>query len=271
MKKIAAVAVIGLILITILSACGLLQEPEAPSGTLEAVPVEIVATEPPQTAEPISEEATNVSEPVEEPDTEPDTEPDAEPEPPEEEAGQSDAPGPLVFSIIPDESQVRFELDEDLRGARKTVIGTSNQVVGEIALDSSDLSATQVGTILINARTLLTDNDFRNRAIQNEILDTGDFEFIEFTPTAVEGLPDAVNPGELASFVIIGDLTIRDFTNEVSFDVEAALVSPDEISGTASASVSRADYGLRIPEVPNVANVEEDVELYIDFIARAVR
>ena len=35
--------------------------------------------------------------------------------------------------------------------------------------------------------------------------------------------------------------------------------------------ILREDYGLVIPQVPNVANVEEEVELYIDFTANAVQ
>ena len=66
-----------------------------------------------------------------------------------------------------------FELDEDLRGSRITVVGMTDQVAGEVALDFANLADTQVGTIQINARTLATDNNFRNRAIQNEILQTG--------------------------------------------------------------------------------------------------
>lgn len=97
----------------------------------------------------------------------------------------------VIFQISPADSQVRFELDEDLRGSRVTVVGTTDQVAGEIAVNLADLAQTQVGVIQINARTLATDNNFRNRAIQNEILDTGANEFITFTPTAVNGLPPA--------------------------------------------------------------------------------
>jgi hypothetical protein len=46
-------------------------------------------------------------------------------------------------------------------------------------------------------------------------------------------------------------------------------VSETQIAGIASAIIARSDYGLTIPSVPNVANVEEEVELYIDFVANA--
>lgn len=160
-------------------------------------------------------------------------------------------------------------MDEDLRGARTTVVGATDQVAGEIAFDLNDLSTAQVGVLQINARTLVTDNSFRNRAIQNEILETGSYEFITFTPTAINGLPANATVGEAITFTIDGDLTIRDVTQPVTFTVVATPVTESQLAGTASAVITRADYNLAIPSVPNVANVEEEVELYIEFVANA--
>ncbi|HRQ40325.1 MAG TPA: YceI family protein [Chloroflexota bacterium] len=231
----------GLLVVTavFLSACGLLQEPEAASAPIEAVPLVIETP----TAAAASDTAIA-------------------------DTGTT-ATGPVIFQIDPAQSQVRFELDEDLRGSRITVVGTTNQVAGELAVDLSNPTATQVGIIQINARTLATDNNFRNRAIQNEILDTGAYEFITFTPTAVTGLPESVNVDDPVTFTIAGNLTIRDVTNAVTFTVQATAVSATQLTGTATATVSRGDYGLQIPSVPNVANVEEEVELIIDFVANA--
>ena len=174
-----------------------------------------------------------------------------------------------VFTIDSAASQVRFQLDEDLRGTRTTVVGSTDQVAGQLSLNLADLSQTQVGIIQINARALATDNNFRNRAIQNEILETGSFEFITFTPTGIEGLPASATVGETISFNLVGDLTIRDITMPATFAVEATADSETTITGTATSIVNRADFGLNIPSVPNVANVEEEVELYIDFTANA--
>lgn len=174
-----------------------------------------------------------------------------------------------VYQIDPAASAVRFELDEVLRGNPITVVGSTNQVAGEIAFDLNDLSTAQVGTIQVNARGLTTDNNFRNRAINNEILDTGAFEFITFTPTGVNGLPGSAAVGDSVEFTLDGDLTIRDVTQPVTFNVTAVVASDTQLTGTASAVVQRADYNLVIPEVPSVANVEEEVELYIDFVANA--
>lgn len=263
-KGIFWIAVV-LVLSVSLTACGLLREVDAPSATLEAVPLEVaptasvLATEPVESVETTVEEAT-ATEPAEPTVT--------EAAPPEEDAPAETA-GAVIFSIDSSASRVRFELDEELRGQPTTVVGETDQVAGEMALDFADLSTAQVGVIQINARTLVTDNSFRNRAINNEILDTGTYELITFTPTAVTGLPDGVAIGDTVTFTIVGDLTIRDITNEVAFEVTATAVSASQISGTASTIVTRADYDLTIPSVPNVANVEEEVELYIDFTANS--
>lgn len=246
MKKLTLSIILLSGVLLFAAGCGLLQEPEQVSAPIEATPLEL----PTATSEAIIE-----SQPTESPDQ-------LETEESQQVEGEL-----RIFSINPEESQVRFELDEDLRGQRITVVGITDQVAGEIGVNLSDLSTTQVGVIQINARGLSTDNNFRNRAIQNEILDTGSFEFITFTPTAINGLPDSVEIGEEVSFTLDGDLTIRDVTSPVSFTIVAKADSENQLSGTASAVISRGDFGLNIPSVPNVANVEEDVELYIDFVA----
>jgi polyisoprenoid-binding protein YceI len=248
--RIIATGLVASFMLLFIAACGLLQEPEEASGTIEAIPLEIAANaedeaEGPEAEEPAVEEVAT-EEPVE-----------------------ATSSGLVIFTISPEGSEVRFELDEDLRGLRNTVVGTTDQVAGELAVDINDLSTVQAGVIQINARTLATDNNFRNRAIANEILKTGAFEFITFTPTAVNGLSGSVGEGETVNFTIVGDLTIRDITAEATFDVEATVDSATQLSGTAGTVVSRADYGLNIPSVRNVANVEDEVELYIDFVASA--
>lgn len=253
------------------AACGALREPEAPSAPLEAIPLEL-ATEPAVPAAPTPAPipaATEETEPVE--DIAPAGEEAAaatEPAAPAAEAAP--ASERLIYRLSQTESQVRFELGEDLRGVRTAVTGVTDQIAGEIAANLSDLSSTQLGVVQINARGLATDNNFRNRAIHNEILDTGAYEFITFAPTAIDGLPASAVLGEEVRFTIDGDLTIRDITRPVTFDVTATTVSADRLVGTATASVNRVDFDLRIPSVPSVANVDEVVRLTIDFVAEAM-
>lgn len=271
-KNIYTVLLLFMVLLAA-TACGILQEPAEPSATIEAVPLEVDENEEPAVVEEPTEAA---EEPPVELDEEETAEEAVEEEAAEEtteetavESNETTAGGLTVYEISPAASTVQFELDEDLRGVRTTVVGSTDQVAGQLALDLSDLSTAQVGQIQINARTLATDNNFRNRAIQNEILETGAYEFISFVPTAVNGLPASAAVGEEISFTVDGDLTIRDITEPVTFTVVATAVSDTQISGTATATVLRETYGLTIPEVPNVANVENEVDLIISFVADA--
>lgn len=258
-KSIVMVLTLATLLL-LATGCSLLADPPTPSAPLEAIPL----TE----AEP---SPTTASDPVAEDPPEPTASPAASVAATETAAPTATATAApaerRIYSISSADSLVTFELDEDLRGQRKTVVGSTDQVAGEIGLALDDLSTAEVGTIRINARTLTTDNNFRNRAIQNEILDTGEFEFITFTPTAVNGLPATAEIGEEVSFTIDGELTIRDVTQPVTFAVVATATSAEELAGTATATVSRDAYGLAIPQVPNVANVEDEVALAITFVA----
>ncbi len=177
-----------------------------------------------------------------------------------------------LFRISQDESQVRFELDEELMGAPKHVVGTTNQVAGDVIIDFSNPANSEIGMIRINARTLATDNDFRNRALRLTILQSAQdaYEFIEFTPTALEGLPTSGEVGQAYEFTITGDLKIRDITRPVTFRATVTLTEDGRLQGTAETTVMRSDFGLQIPQVPNVANVTEEVLLGIDFVALEV-
>lgn len=177
-----------------------------------------------------------------------------------------------LFAIVPEESEVRFGLNELLRGQPTRVIGRTDQIAGQIRVDFDNPAASDVGIIRINVRTMVTDQEMRNRAIRSQILQSAqdEFEFSEFEPTAIEGMPDSITMGEPFTFTMTGNLTVRDISNPVTFQVTATPVSDTEITGSATAQVMRADYNLVIPNVPSVADVSEEVDLEIDFVARAV-
>jgi polyisoprenoid-binding protein YceI len=127
----------------------------------------------------------------------------------------------------------------------------------------------QVGIIQVNARDLTTDNEFRNRAIKNRILQTDQYEFVTFAPTKIVGLPQTATIGEPYTFQIVGDLTIGEVTKQVTFDVTASASTETRLQGTATTTIAYADYGISIPQVPQVASVADQVRLELDFVAAA--
>lgn len=175
-----------------------------------------------------------------------------------------------IFRIAQEGSEARFKIDEDLRGQRITVVGVTNQVAGEISVDLSNPANSSIGPLVINARTLATDNPFRNNALRGQILRSSDaaYEFITFVPTSIEGLPAAAAPGDAITFQVTGDLKIIETTRPVTFEVSATLSEDGQtVNGSASAVVRYADFNLRIPSVQGVANISDEVVLEIDFSA----
>jgi polyisoprenoid-binding protein YceI len=183
-----------------------------------------------------------------------------------------DLRGRSLFRIDNSLSSVRFEIDEQLSGLPNHVIGVTDQLAGDIIVDFDQPANSQVGEIRINARTFATDSEIRNRALRSEILESSkpQYEFITFQPTEIRGLPEQVTIGNALTFQVLGSLTIRSISSPVTFDVNATLVSVDELDGSATAHVTRDAFDLTIPSVPNVANVTNDVLLGIDFAARLV-
>ncbi|MFN8540722.1 MAG: YceI family protein [Thermomicrobiales bacterium] len=184
--------------------------------------------------------------------------------------GTQAAGAATVFEIEQASSEARFVIDEVLNGADKTVVGATDQVAGQIAVNPTAPGTAQVGVIQINARTLATDSDQRDRAIQNQILNTSKHEYITFTPTSLVGLPASAMAGQSYSFQIVGQLTVAGQTKEATFAVTVTHTADGKLQGTAKTEIKYANWGISVPKVPQVASVEDTVILEIDFIAKAV-
>lgn len=174
-----------------------------------------------------------------------------------------------TYTIDQASSKATFTIDEVLNGSPVTVVGTTDQVAGEIATTLTAPSTAQVGTIQINARTLTTDSDQRNNAIKNMILKTNDYEYITFVPTSLVGLPATATVGQSYTFQIVGQLTMVGQTHEATFDVTVTPTADGQLQGTAATTISYADWGISVPNVPIVTGLADTVTLNLNFVATA--
>ena len=182
-------------------------------------------------------------------------------------AAGEDGAGPQVFLIDAGQSEVRYIIDEILRNAPKTVIGRSQGVQGEIRIDAGDPGAAALGVFRIQADSFRTDSSMRDNATRSFILESGAHPEIVFEPTAIEGLPAQAAVGEAYSLRVQGNLTIRGITRPVTFEAQVQATAPDRLEISARATILRGDFDLRIPSVPSVASVDEDVLLELDLVA----
>jgi polyisoprenoid-binding protein YceI len=123
-----------------------------------------------------------------------------------------------------------------------TVKGRFQNVAGTIVLGEADLSASAV-TAEIDATSIDTGEAQRDGHLRSgDFLDVESFPTIAFRSTGV--VPRGHN-----QFVVVGDLTIRGVTREVSLEAELAGKGTDPWGGqragfTASTTINRSDFGL---------------------------
>ena len=175
----------------------------------------------------------------------------------------------VLLTIDSSQTTATFTIAEVLRGDDFVVVGTTDQVGGQILFDADDLANSEIGEIVINARTFVTDNNMRNNAINNRILFTDEFEFVRFQPTAINGLPDSAAVGDSVEVEIVGDLTIMDQTQSTTFAATLTYDRANQVSGTAMTTILYEEFGVEVPLTPSVSFVAEDLTMQLDFVAVA--
>lgn len=175
-----------------------------------------------------------------------------------------------LYRIVPEESEARFILDE-LEPLRNDLVGSTNQVAGDFIIDFATPANSRIGVIRINMRTFVTDSRDRDRVIRGEVFrsDRPQYEFSDFVPQVVSGLPDNIVLGEPVMFQVTGDFPIRGMTHSFTFDTTVTLNSADEIHGLARTTINRFDYDLLQSFLAD-HGVSEEIILELEFVARVV-
>lgn len=180
------------------------------------------------------------------------------------------AGGKQVFAIIPSESTASYEVGEifiNRDNQYNLAIGVTQEISGEITLDRSAPKNSTVGPITIDISAFKSDSERRDSAIRDRWLESARFPLAVFTPTQIEGLPDTYTDGTEVTLQITGDLTIRDTTKPVVFEVKGTITG-EEMKGAATTKFKMSDFGFEAPNILNVLKAEDDVTVKFDFVAR---
>lgn len=169
-----------------------------------------------------------------------------------------------VYRISQEKSLVKFTMNELLNGKPFLVIGTTTQIVGDIAVKDGKI---QIGELAINAKTFVTDSPRRDGAIARFILkaETVGNEFITFKPS-LNDFVGSIESGKQVNFNLSGDLTVSSITKPVIFKV-IATVTDEQIIGTATVTIKRSDFNLKIPNLSFIANVDDEFPVTVSIVA----
>jgi polyisoprenoid-binding protein YceI len=116
---------------------------------------------------------------------------------------------------------------------------------------------------VVNLASLKSDRSQRDNFIKRGVLQTDQYPTAVFVPTQVTGLPSTLPSSGIVSFKLTGDLTIRDVTKPVTWDVTAN-VQGNDVTGQATTNFKFEDFSLTQPKVPVVLSVEDNIKLELD-------
>ena len=184
--------------------------------------------------------------------------------------------GQRTFRLLPGASRAQYQAEEEfLSGAAPqlgkalgitSTIGSTNQIQGTFTLDVRDGLQIVGGLIEVDISTLASDDPRRDRAIRERFLQSDTYPTATFVPLEMEGFPATYNLGDVVHFKLTGDLTIRDITQRVTFNVRASY-DGQRIRGDADAVLRMTQFGFDPPAIANLLTVADSFLLQIFFTA----
>ncbi|GAP11721.1 uncharacterized conserved protein [Bellilinea caldifistulae] len=175
-----------------------------------------------------------------------------------------------VFKIVPGESRVTYEVGETFINQNNRfaiAVGVTTEVRGEVYANLSNPPESSIGVIEVDISQFKSDSSRRDGVIRNQWLESARYPIARFEPLRVEGLPQSYNEATPYAFRVIGNLTVKDVTREVAFEITAQLQG-ETLTGKATTTILMSDFGVGPISILGVLNTEDQVKLTFDFVAR---
>lgn len=177
-----------------------------------------------------------------------------------------------LYKIDPAQSEVRYQVNETLFNQNNrfnTAIGKTKGIAGELRVNFAQPSQSQIGDIVIDISQFTSDESRRDNFIRRTGLESAKYPQATFKTTSIAGLPDKVAVGDDIKLTITGDLTVKETTKPVTWNVELK-VGDKQLTGSASTQILMSDFGVGPLKLPILAT-EDQVKLSFDFVAVAAQ
>jgi len=173
---------------------------------------------------------------------------------------------PIRFTIGTTGNEARYRVREQLMGKDlpNDAVGTTSAITGSILAYPDGRIVKDSSKIVIDVRTLKSDQSRRDGFLQRRTLETEKYPTVELVPTEIRGFNGKVPTSGDVTFQLVGDLTVHGVTRPTVWNVTA---HPDgqDFAGTATTSFTFKDINLDQPKVPVVLSVADTIKLEYDF------
>ena len=168
--------------------------------------------------------------------------------------------------IVPDKSEARYRVREQLANLSfpSDAVGSTNAITGTIVGKTDGTIVSDQSKFQVDLRTLKSDQAMRGGFISRSTLQTNQYPYATFVPTSAPGLPLTLPADGKVAFKLIGNLTVRNVTKPVTWDVQGT-VNGNTATGTATTSFTFEDFGLTRPNVARVLSIEDNIKLELDW------
>ena len=193
--------------------------------------------------------------------------------PPAGRGGRAAAPAPdptkpALLEIV-DGTTARYKVREQFVGINfpSDAVGTTEGVTGSIVLNPDGSIDAERSKITVDLRTLQSDQRMRDGYIQGRTLQTEEHPHLVFVPKRAEGLTAPLPTNGQAGFQLIGDMTLRGVTKEVTWNVVATFGN-DQVAGRATTSLTFEQFEMTKPSIGRLMSVDDKIDLEIEFRSR---
>ncbi len=169
--------------------------------------------------------------------------------------------------IVSDKSEARYRVREQLANLSfpSDAVGSTNAITGTIMGKTDGSIVADQSKFQVDLRTLKSDQAMRDGFISRSTLQTNQYPYATFVPTSAPGLPLTLPADGKVTFKLIGNLTIRDVTKPVTWDVQGT-VNGNTVTGTATTSFTFEYFDLTRPNVARVLSIDDNIKLELDWM-----
>jgi len=170
----------------------------------------------------------------------------------------------LRFVLVEGSNEARYRVREQLARVNLPgdAIGATKTISGVIVTTKDGKIVKEQSKITIDISKLQSDSGQRDNFLRDNTLQTRRYPNVVFIPTEAQGLAWPLKDGPI-EFKLIGDMTVRDVTKSIPWDVKLT-VTGNDAKGQATTSFKFAFFNIEQPRVPTVLSIEDNIKLEID-------
>ena len=148
-------------------------------------------------------------------------------------------------------------------------IGRTNAVAGDILIDRTNPTASQVGDIVVDISQLASDSERRDNALRREWLESATYPLATFSNIQIVDLPATLEEGVPFTVQLQGDMNIHDTTQPLTWDATLVLEGTT-LRGSVQTIITLRDFNVEPPNIAGMISSDETAALGLNFIAVAV-